>query len=44
MYEINARPSQKAQIAKELMPIAWHLSRWWDWCVPENEKKVTENF
>ena len=21
------------------MPIARHPSRWWDWCVPENEKK-----
>ena len=24
------------------MPIAWHSSRWWDWCVPEDEKKETE--
>ena len=21
------------------MPIAWYPSRWWDWCVPEDEKK-----
>ena len=21
------------------MSIAWHPSRWWDWCVPEDEKK-----
>ena len=20
------------------MPIAWHPSRWWDWCVPNDEK------
>ena len=20
------------------MPIAWHPSRWWDWCVTEDEK------
>ena len=25
---------------KELMPIAWHPSRWWVWCVPEDEKKT----
>ena len=25
------------------MPIAWHPSRWWDWCVPKDEKKETEN-
>ena len=26
------------------MPIAWHPSRWWDWCVPEDEKKQAEKF
>ena len=35
------RKAQKAKIKKELMPIAWHPSRWWDWCVPEDEKKET---
>ena len=30
---------QKASIKEELMPIAWHPSRWWDWCIPEDEKK-----
>ena len=34
--------AQKASIKEELMPIAWHPSRWWDWCVPEDEKKETE--
>ena len=33
------RRAQKAKIKEELMPIAWHTSRWWDWCVPEDEKK-----
>ena len=36
------RRAQKAKIKKELMPIAWHSSRWWNWCVPEDEKKETE--
>ena len=36
--------AQKASIKKELMPIAWHSSRWWDWCVSEDEKKETETF
>ena len=36
------RKVQKAQIKKELMPSAWHQSRWWDWCVPQDEKKETE--
>ena len=33
------RKAQKAQIKKELLPIAWHPLRWWDWCMPEHEKK-----
>ena len=36
------RKAQKAQIKKELLPIAWHLSRYWDWCVPEDEKREIE--
>ena len=23
-------------ISKELMPVAWHPIRWWDWCMPED--------
>ena len=29
----------KKDISKELMPAAWHPTRWWDWCMPEDEKK-----
>ena len=36
------RKTQKASIKEELLPIAWHPSRWWDWCVPEDKKKETE--
>ena len=36
------RKAEKAQIKKELMPIAWHPSRWWNWCMQEDEKKETE--
>ena len=36
------RKAQKAKIMDELMPIAWHPSRWWDWCVPEDEKGGVE--
>ena len=32
------RKAQKASI-KELLPIAWHPSRYWDWCMSEDEKK-----
>ena len=36
------RKSQKVKIKEEFLPIAWHPSRWWDWCIPEDEKKETE--
>ena len=35
--------AQKAQIKKELMRVAWHPSKWWDWCVHEDEKGDTAN-
>ena len=38
------RKTQKAKIKKELMPVAWHPDRWWDWCVPEDEKKELEKY
>ena len=25
------------------MPVAWHSTRWWDWCVSEAEKKGKKN-
>ena len=34
----------KKEINKELMPAEWHLTRWWDWCLSEDEKKETEPF
>ena len=33
------RKAQKAKIKEELMPVAWHPDRWWDWCIPEDEKQ-----
>ena len=36
------RKAQKEKIKKELIPIAWHPSRWSDWCMTEDEKKGTE--
>ena len=42
-YEGNQkRMAQKAKIKAKLAPIAWHPSRYWDFCVPEDEKKETE--
>ena len=41
---VKKRKEQKEQIKEELLPIVWHPSRWWEWCVREEEKKETENF
>ena len=32
-------PMHLKKISKELMPIAWHPERWWNFCLPEDEKK-----
>ena len=39
----NRCRAQKAEIKDDLMPIAWHPSRWYDWCVSEDEKKRQKN-
>ena len=28
--------------ALKRMPVAWHPTRWWDWCLPEDEEKKKE--
>ena len=33
------RKTQKASMKEELLPIAWHPSRYWDWCMSEDEKR-----
>ena len=40
--DYHKRKAQKAWIKEELMPIPWHPSRLWDWCVPEDKKRETE--
>ena len=34
--------AQKAKIKEDLLPIAWHPSRWRNWCVPQDEKQETK--
>ena len=36
------RRAQKASIKEELLPIAWHPSKWQDRCVSEDEKQGIE--
>ena len=31
-----------AALRDELMRMAWHPNRYWDWCVPEDEKRELE--
>ena len=38
------RKSQKSSIKEELMPIAWHSSRYWNWCISEAEKREQEKY
>ena len=35
----DARP-KKHKLKKDLMPIAWHPSRYSDWCMSEDEKQT----
>ena len=37
------RKAQKASIKEELITVAWHPSRYLDWCMSEDEKQGTEN-
>ena len=34
----------KKDVSKELKHGAWHLTRWWDWCKPEDEKRKIKRF
>ena len=27
---------------EELIPIAWHPKRWWNFCMPQDDKKEIE--
>ena len=37
------RKVHKISIKEELLPIAWHTSRYWDWCMSEDEKNKQKN-
>ena len=43
-YSYRAEKAQKASIKEELLSIAWHSSRWRDWCTSEDEKQGIETF
>ena len=37
--KFRKRKELKKEFSKELMPVAWHSDRWWDWSMSEDEKK-----
>ena len=41
-HDYQKRKAQKSEIKDGLLPIAWHPSRYWDWCMSEDEKRDTE--
>ena len=42
--DYKQRKTQKWQINEELILTVWHLSRWWDLSMSEDEEKETEKF
>ena len=40
--ELDERKALKKKISEELMPMAWHPKRCWNFCIPEDEKKEIE--
>ena len=38
-YGYKKQKVQKASIREELLPIAWHPLRYWDWCMSADEKQ-----
>ena len=38
-HDYKKRKAKKASIKEELLPIAWHPSRDWDWCMSGDKKK-----
>ena len=37
------RKTCKKEISNELIPLAWQPTGWWDWCMPQDEKKKKRN-
>ena len=40
--KFEKRKAFKKKINEELIPIAWHPKKWWNFCMSEDEKKETE--
>ena len=40
ILNLKKRKELKNKISEELMPIAWHPKRYWNFCLSEDEKKI----
>ena len=40
--KFEKRNAFKKDISKKVIPVAWHPTRWWYWCFPEDKKKEIE--
>lgn len=41
--DYRQRKAEKVRIKNELLPLTWHPDRYWDWCMPEDEKQEISN-
>ena len=39
----KGKKHKSEEASEELMPVAWHPNRWWDWCMSEDEKKEIDS-
>ena len=40
--EFEKRKALKKETNEEMMLVAWHPNRWWNFCIPEDETKEIE--
>ena len=43
-YNKHKQPKASKKIDEELLPVAWHPERVWDWCMSVDEKRVVSSF
>ena len=41
-FKFEKRKTLTKNISEELMALAWHPKRWWNFCMSEDEKKEIE--
>ena len=41
--KFEKRKEFKENLSEELMPVAWHPAKLWDWCLSEDEKKGVQS-